>query len=175
VIHPPTPYEYAYWVIPGRLLAGGYPGSRYFEETTRTTLRKLLCAGIYVFFNLTPPGDLPSYEAILQEQAASLGISAEHNYFPISDFTIPLADQMSLLLNAIDSALGVGKGVYVHCQAGIGRTGTVIGCYLARHGLPGDQALLRLAELRRGLPNAGAQSPETEEQRSLVCNWQVGQ
>ena len=36
---------------------------------------------------------------------------------------------------------GAGRRVYVHCRAGIGRTGTVIGCYLAEQGLDGPAAV----------------------------------
>ena len=38
---------------------------------------------------------------------------------------------------------------YVHCRAGIGRTGTVIGCYLAEQGLEGAEALRQLNQLWR--------------------------
>ena len=35
--------------------------------------------------------------------------------------------------------------VYVHCWGGIGRTGTVVGCWLVRHGMTGDEALAEFA------------------------------
>jgi protein-tyrosine phosphatase len=58
--------------------------------------------------------------------------------------------------------------VYVHCRGGIGRTGTVIGCWLARNGLTGQAALDRIAELRAGTPDGYTQSPETAAQRAFV-------
>ena len=47
------------------------------------------------------------------------------------------------ILDEIDGAILNGKTVYVHCLGGIGRTGTVVGCYLVRHGIAaGGKALV---------------------------------
>ena len=48
-----------------------------------------------------------------------------------------------------------------------------MGCYLARHGLSGDEALAELARLRRGWPE-DRESPETSAQRDLVRWWPRG-
>ena len=61
---------------------------------------------------------------------------------------------MNAVLDMLDTALQAGQAVYLHCWAGIGRTGTVVGCYLVRHGLTGEQALARLVTLRAGLGDA---------------------
>jgi len=76
---------------------------------------------------------------------------------------------MVRILDAIDTALTGEQVVYVHCMGGIGRTGTVIGCYLVRHGQTGAEALQTIARLRGGL----AESPETEEQRRMVRTWRA--
>jgi protein-tyrosine phosphatase len=61
---------------------------------------------------------------------------------------------------------------YVHCWGGIGRTGTVVGCWLvAREGLTTDAALQRIAELRKDTPDRGLGSPETKLQRRFVLQW----
>jgi protein-tyrosine phosphatase len=59
-------------------------------------------------------------------------------------------------------ARGSGDKVYVHCQGGIGRTGTVIACLLVEEGEDAEVVLDRLSE--RG-------SPETERQKRFVREW----
>ena len=77
-------------------------------------------------------------------------------------------------LDAIDEAIESGETVYVHCFGGIGRTGTVVGCYLVRHGMTGVEALDQIAQLRQGTPEGWQVSPETEEQREMVLSpWKV--
>jgi protein-tyrosine phosphatase len=61
--------------------------------------------------------------------------------------------------------------VYVHCFGGIGRTGTVVGCYLVRHGADAETALAEIARRRQGTPDGYRRSPETNEQRQFVLTW----
>ena len=72
---------------------------------------------------------------------------------PIHDVSTPTQAQMARILDAIDAALAVGHAVYLHCYGGIGRTGTVVGCYLVRHGMDGEEALAEIARLRQGTPD----------------------
>jgi protein-tyrosine phosphatase len=74
-------------------------------------------------------------------------------------------------LGASDSAREQGLGVYLHCWGGIGRTGTVVGCWLVRHGASGSAALDRIAELHGATPDGARRSPETEAQREAVLGW----
>ena len=67
-----------------------------------------------------------------------------------------------------------GRGVYVHCAGGIGRTGTVVGCYLVRHGMQGEAALEEIMRLRHAMPNGGDLSPRREPQRQMVRTWPIG-
>ena len=53
---------------------------------------------------------------------------------------------------ALGGALAAGRCVYVHCRMGIGRTGTVLGCYLAEQGQTGMAAL---DELNRAWQQCG--------------------
>lgn len=57
-----------------------------------------------------------------------------------------------------------GKGIIVHCVAGTGRTGTVLGCVLRELGFPADAVLgyLRRVNLARGR-KAWPESPWQEE------------
>jgi protein-tyrosine phosphatase len=78
---------------------------------------------------------------------------------------------MVRLLALINSRLQTGCNLYIHCYAGIGRTGTVVGCFLAEQSGSGEAALKQLELLRRRLPNAHIRSPESDAQASLVRNW----
>lgn len=169
------PPIHPYWVIPGKFLAGPYPGQSIYDPDPARKLRHLLNLGATRFFDLTAPGERMPYQSILEEEAAALGVTVQYQNFPIPDFSTPSNAFMTAILDAIDAALAAGQVVYVHCMGGIGRTGITVGCHLARHGLSGKQALERLAELRRGLPNAWMRSPESDEQWAMVSSWKPGE
>ena len=64
------------------------------------------------------------------------------------------------------------RPVYVHCLGVISPTGTVVGCYLARHGYVSDQRLIRHIQfLRKNAINHHLMSPETNQQIDLILSW----
>ena len=162
----------SYWVAPGKLLAGAYAGSQT-EEQTRQQMAAFLDAGFDTFLDLTTEGELPPYLPILMEEAGSRNRSVHYQRFPIQDEGLPSAETMAAILAAIDTAITQGRKVYIHCHGGIGRTGTVVGCYLAHQGLDGKSALQRLMELYRSSKQFTFFSfvPETDEQLAFVLNW----
>jgi predicted protein tyrosine phosphatase len=166
------PIPDSYWVDPGELLAGEYPGSRH-EGEARHKLRQLLSAKVTLFLDLTEEGEygLKPYAPLLREEAGALGCSVEHRRMPIPDMHTPTPDEMKRILKAIDAAVEAGHIVYVHCYGGIGRTGTVVGCYLVQHNMSGEEALKEIARLRQGTPDGWKRSPETVVQREFVRSW----
>ena len=165
------PIPDSYWVLPGRLLAGEYPGSKSDAEA-RQKLRRLLDAGVTFFLDLTEAGEpVKPYAGLLAAEAAGSGREVVHRRMPVRDAATPPVDDMARILDTIDAALGEGHTVYVHCWGGIGRTGTVVGCYLVRHGLGGRQALDRILRLRRGTPDGHRRSPENDRQERMVLDW----
>lgn len=164
VADPPLPNTY--WVVPGRLLAGEYPG-RSKLNASRERVRRLLEIGIDCFINLTHPDELEPYDVELPE-------GVEHHRIPIRDHDVPEGpEHMAEILVRLEGALAAGRNVYVHCHAGIGRTGTVIGCWLVERGFPGEDALDELNRLWRQCSRAlewGA-IPETPEQVEFVLRW----
>jgi hypothetical protein len=177
-----VPFDHAYWVVPERLLAGPYPASSN-PLLAEARLRMLLDTGITQIFDLTEVDEMdesgteiPAYAPFLFALAGEQHKSVRYQRFPIPDFSIPSRQQMRLILDAIDEALAQGKRVYLHCQGGRGRTGSVVGCFLARHGVAeGDDALARIGYLRRFTPNAESPSPETDQQIELVKSWREGE
>lgn len=168
---PEIPFADCYWVLPGQFLAGEYPGSHYFEQETHRRLDRMLAAGIDTWIDLTYPGELPPYESVLLEIAGWLDKPVVYQRFAIEDFGIPSPDLMESILSFINDRLKQGHALYVHCYAGLGRTGTVVGCYLARYNQQGGEAaLLHLAELRQHTPGR-YRSPQSEAQWEMVKNW----
>ena len=92
---------------------------------------------------------------------------------PIRDLSVPTQAQMRDVLDTIDQAVNSGKAVYVHCWGGVGRTGTVIGCWLLRHRLAEPSNVLDvLRVLRQQDRERGRRvSPETLAQRRFVESW----
>ncbi|MCX8023607.1 MAG: hypothetical protein N3A60_00220 [Thermanaerothrix sp.] len=164
----------AYWVIPDLLLAGEYPGDLDLNRAQQR-LNALLDVGIREFIDLTWEGELNPYRDLLYQEARKRNLEVNYTRYAIPDLGIPSRVTMKAILDHIDQAIANKKGLYVHCWGGVGRTGTVIGCYLARHGLSGPQALERLQIIRQKTAKWWRSSPETEEQRALILSWQVGE
>ena len=170
---PEKPIPESYWVIPGRLLAGEYPGVSYAPEITRKRLEAFLMAGFNTVIDLTWEGETEDYKPVLRDQAGNFGLNVECLQFPIGDFGLPTPEAMTATLDAIDGALARGRKIYLHCFGGIGRTGTVVGCYLTRHGLTGVEAILQLANWWQYVPKSARypHSPETIQQEQFIRNW----
>lgn len=178
-----APFVRSYWVAPGQLLAGYYPGD---EDPciAREKLGRLLDVGIRCIVNLMEEDELDheglpftSYEEDFRRLAAARSVEVDVLRFPIHDMKAPARVMMRAILDAIDGCIERGRPVYVHCWGGVGRTGTVVGCWLARHGIAtGDEAIARIAELRqRDVVRRDRKSPETKAQRALVRSWRVGE
>ena len=170
----PRPFPKSYWVVPGNLLAGEYPGS-LVEDQAIAKIKNLFAVGIDFFLDLTREGELTSYEQQLKAAAGASNFQYQYIRFEIVDFSIPKTAHMRLILDMLDEALLQGRHVYLHCWGGVGRTGTVVGCYFVRHGMSSDQALQKIAQLRQVIPlELRRMSPESPEQYAMVRGWQQG-
>jgi protein tyrosine/serine phosphatase len=170
-----------YWAVPAQLLAGEYPGE-VDPEMTRRRLRALLDGGIRTFVDLTDEDEIsedakviPVYRSILRQLSEAESIQTTYANIPIEDRGVPSPWTLRCILDVIDRSLSDENPVYVHCWAGRGRTGTVVGCYLKRHGLAEEvDVIQKLAHLRRNAPNGKETSPHTNEQVRMVKNWRKG-
>ena len=176
----PGPTHRSYWVVEGRFAAGAYPSrSRPLEPgQIPDVTAALLDAGITCFVNLTEdhPGGGDSHLTRYQDHVTDSAVVLAH---PIVDVDIPTVDEMIATLDAIDDHLRGGGNVYAHCWGGKGRTGTVVGCWLIRHGyVPPDDpegGAVVLDGLRGGDSGAGHQpSPDTPDQEGFIGDWEPG-
>jgi protein tyrosine/serine phosphatase len=160
------PLPNTYWVVPDRLLAGEHPYGRD-DSDARDRLDRLRAAGINFFIDLTEVDEMPDYRPLLPAQTM-------YRRWAIPDQGVPvdLAFMQSLQWS-IRAALLVEQRIYVHCRAGIGRTGLVIGCYLAEGGLDGKAALKELNRLWRQSARSKEwrRVPQTPRQADYIKDW----
>ncbi len=167
------PIPRSYWVERGRVLAGEYPGSANDDEARRK-IAQLLRAGVTWFLDLTEERDtirLKPYAQFLPAETSASGHMFGHRRMAIRDGGTPSTEEMRAILDAIDAATSDGHVVYFHCWGGVGRTGTVAGCYMVRHGRTPREALDAIKRLREGSVTAHRASPERGAQTELVLNW----
>ena len=118
---------------------------------------------------------MESYARLLRTMATDRQIDIEILRMPIPDRGVPSTETLTSILNVMDRSMANGRPVFVHCFAGVGRTGTVVGCYLKRHGRATEQNVIAtIAGLRSLMPGGSEVSPHTPEQVQLVKNWKEG-
>lgn len=138
----------ASWITPS-LLACSYPDGD-------DDLAALASEGISLLVNLhTRPH--PS------KQAEAHGIRELH--LPTRDFTPPEISDVAAGVAEIERTIAAGRRVAVHCGAGLGRTGTLVACYLVRTGMAAQSAIDAVRRARPG-------SIETADQEALVRKYE---
>jgi protein tyrosine phosphatase len=175
------PFGRSYWVVPNKFLAGAYPGSKDLLEAEEK-ISGLVTCGIRHVINLMEEEETKygnerfvPYEEVLGTVSAQSGVTVGVTRYPIRDLNVPSEKEMIQILDTIDESIAEALPVYVHCWGGVGGTGTVVGCYLIRHGLATREDVLdRISVLRRDEVTAYRPSPEILEQRKMVQFWRLG-
>ena len=167
-----TPFEKSYWVQPNKLIAGQIPASSHLEDT-EAKLNKLIQCNVKAVINLMEPNERNRNGELFFDYADYLSRNGVLTHsFPIKDLSIPSVETMVSILNCIDEYMLHDKIIYLHCWGGVGRTGTAVGCYLKQQGLADNASVFKQIEtLKVNSAISHRNSPETNEQRNFVINW----
>ena len=169
---PARPHENCYWVT-DYLMAGEYPGA-LMPDYARQRLAEIVDSGIRTFIDLTESTEpLRPYAGLVAELASERHEALEYERFPIPDRGVTSPREMNAILDRIDRCIGEERPVYLHCWGGVGRTGTVVGCYLVRHGATPEDAMKAIASHWETVEKRFRHpcSPETMEQLKMIRLW----
>ncbi|KPL12101.1 hypothetical protein AMJ85_01990 [candidate division BRC1 bacterium SM23_51] len=133
------------FLIKNELAGMGHPGDRHRLAETLCALRQ---EGIGAIVSLDEEG-LPD------DVVAQHGFVYRH--YPIDDFCAPTLEQAGAFVRFVDEQLADGRAVVAHCWAGIGRTGTMLACYLIHRGQSAGEAQRKVRRL------GGIESREQEQ------------
>ena len=173
------PAARSYWVLAGKFMAGALPTTPDPEES-KVRLKPFLKAGVQCFINLMEPHERDhdgrpflAYESLVVELAVQYRLPVPQCLrFSIPDLGVPSQALMKEILDTIDRKLGENRIVFLHCWGGKGRTGTVVGCWMMRHGLARSETVLTCIKKARVTDAAVQQaSPETSQQIAFVQSW----
>ena len=122
------------WLDADRLLGCAYP-------RRDGALAALAAQGVSVLINL-------HRRPHRADRLARHGLTEVH--LPVADFTAPSPEQIARGVEAIEAATGAGRRVAVHSGGGLGRTGTLLACWLVHRGAGADEAIRRVRTVRPG-------------------------
>lgn len=148
----------------GIIYAGEYPGDKN-EEIAKQKIEQMYHFGIRHFIDLTEEGELRPYNHLLPSDTT-------YTRFPIVDCGVPKSvESVQRLLLRIEELKKMEGYVYVHCWGGVGRTGTIVACYLSQNWEEPDLNHT-LEVLRRNfseMPKSTyRETPETKEQINFI-------
>lgn len=172
------PFPQSWWIDPGEVIGGCYPGTLDPAESERM-LDALLERGVRTVVNLQAEDErgrsgksFPDYTATLRGLARRRGVEVRIRRFPIVDMGTTDEARMQDIIAAVRAGLAEGGLVYVHCWVGHGRTGTVGGCWLVEQGVQPERVFAVMRAARWHDPKLTKENaPQTPDQVKFVQDW----
>jgi len=148
------------WLVPNQIAGtgqlGGYDGHlESDQEELLEDLDLLREQGVLAIVSLT---EKPLKEEILKAKDIA------YLHLPIMDMQPPTLENIIRFIDFVIFLKREERPVVVHCGAGMGRTGTMLACYLVEQGYSFRDALARVRQQRPG-------SVETIEQEAAIQDY----
>ena len=123
-----------YWVIQDKLAGSELP-------TRKTDIKWIITQGIKTIVSLT---EIP----LGSELICSFEVNVHH--LPLRDLTAPSQQQIDTYVGLVGTQLAKNNTVLTHCLGGVGRTGTMLACYLVSLGDIPKKAIRRVRQKQPG-------------------------
>jgi protein-tyrosine phosphatase len=130
-------------MVDGKICAMALPD----EEETRL----LAAAGFTVVVSVASE----EYADPVRDWCLAAGL--RHLRYRVADMTAPALEDVRDFVAEVDYELRRGGMVAVHCLGGVGRTGTMVACYLVAQGSSADEAIAEVRRRRSGSVQTRAQ------------------
>jgi atypical dual specificity phosphatase len=137
------------WIIEGEIAGMAKPASSVYD------FGFIRDNGFEAIVSLS---EIPLSEELIGE----FGFAVKH--IPIRDFEAPTLEQIEDFVTFAEKVRSEGKKLVVHCDAGIGRTGTMLACYLVSKGYNAEKAIEEVRIKRPG-------SIETVKQEEVIVKF----
>jgi len=139
------------WVVKDRVIGMARPSSE--------DLAALASSGVRHVISLTS-------QPLERELLNRHGITGIH--MPVTDMSAPSPGEITRFVEELTRLVDDGHKVAVHCGAGLGRTGTMLACYLVSRGMSAEEALNEVRRRRPGSVESRVQEEAVREyERSL--------